>query len=130
MPTYAVYDANGKILRSGMTSQPLPSTPGESVVYDIGSEADDSSHYIVNDTPVPLAAQPAVLDKTSIIADGVDAATLSGLPNPSTVTLLNDYTETIVTDGTLVFTADVPGKYRLKVDAFPYLDTEFTIDAT
>lgn len=69
-----------------------------------------------------------VWDKTSIIANGVDTAVLSGLPNPTTVVVSrNKFT---VTDGSFELSAEDVGDYRVFVDSFRHVPEEFTISAT
>jgi hypothetical protein len=65
-------------------------------------------------------------DKQTIDADGVDEATLSGLPIPCTVTVDKD--DIIVTDGSFEFSASSVGNYRVIVDEVAYLRQEWTID--
>ncbi len=75
----------------------------------------------------------ASLDKTTISADGIDIATIS--PIPATTLVLGsgpayNYAATI-TDGDIEFTTNATGTYHFKLyPQFPYLGTEFTINAT
>ncbi len=69
--------------------------------------------------------------KLTLIANGSDAITLSGLPVPCEVIADPEEPEEsriTVTGGGFVFTAENPGKYRFRVDRFPFLplDLEFT----
>jgi hypothetical protein len=71
---------------------------------------------------------PAVIDKTAIAADGVDVATISGLPNLSTITVagIGKYS---VTDGTFELTTQTPGIYQVLAEADGYLPKEFVVHA-
>ncbi|MFV3131961.1 hypothetical protein [Niveispirillum sp. KHB5.9] len=83
--------------------------------------------YVVSGTITPRPILPQ-FDKTSILADGTDIATLSGLPDPCTV-LVNGEEHTI-TGGTLELDADYPGTWRVEIRHFPYRDFVQEITAT
>jgi hypothetical protein len=83
--------------------------------------------------PAQRPASAAAIDKTAISANGTDAATLSGLPNPSTVTVINpdgSISRSPVTAGTFALTATAAGLYRLYVDAFPATDFQTAVTAS
>ena len=76
---------------------------------------------------------PGLIDKTSLLADGVDSVVISGLPS-----LLNgglsDTTVSIegigsyqVDDGTFEFSIDTPGAYQIRVESFPYLPVTYEV---
>jgi hypothetical protein len=73
-----------------------------------------------------------VLDTGSILANDIDAATFSGLPNPSKYIMDGpEFASGEVLDGTLTFTTDEPGEYTITITSdHTYLDKEFTVDAT
>lgn len=85
--------------------------------------------YINLTTKLPVDKQSLTVswDKTSITADGLDIAILSGLPIPCTVFI--DDIENEVSDGTLEFTADAVGEYQIRIDEVEYLPQEWTINA-
>lgn len=83
--------------------------------------------YVVGGAVVQRPTLPS-FDKTSILANGSDTATLSGLPDPCTV-LVNGQ-EYIVTGGTLELDAGYPGTYRVEIRHFPYRDFVQEIIAT
>ncbi len=98
----------------------------------IESYSDDTINYVdINvDIPIILTKQnnTSNISKNDVYADGVDKIVLSATPIGSVV-YLGDVTST--SDGTdidLIF--DIPGTYDLKVELFPYLDFEATINAT
>jgi len=134
---YSVYNNSGKIVRS-ISAPPnmlglQPLSLGESI---INAKANLETDYIPNPAnPVvtPRPANPTTLDKTTVTADGVDKAIASGVPLNSVITL-TDSTGSITT-GTattssidLIF--DIAGTYTIRVELFPYLDFEATINAT
>lgn len=89
----------------------------------------------VSQTPPAPAPRPAFtgsIDKTAISADGVDAATLSGLPNATTVTVIGPgrHSRDIVTTGTFAIANSTPGRFTAYVDAFPMKGFQAAITAT
>jgi hypothetical protein len=110
--------------REGVT---LTVDPAHSV---IPGESDGGVDYVdISGTPTITArsAITATLDKTSITADGVDTATLSGLP--TTCTLNIDGDTVAITDGTLAFTATDPGPYTITIDEVDSLLTRWEVTA-
>jgi hypothetical protein len=85
-------------------------------------------YYMRNGTPTLRPELPATIDRTNLTADGIDTATITNLPNPSTVTVNRQ--SVTVEDGTLELTFDLPGSYVVKVESFPYLPWEVAIHAT
>lgn len=127
-----VYDAaDGRIKRFGNAPPDhvaIQAGPGEVAIEGSGS---DTGHYVVSGAIVPRPTMPTSIDKTECLADGVDVVTISGVPNPTDVRVSGPASEVMqVTDGALELTFDVPGRYRILLQAFPYLDHEYQIDAT
>lgn len=67
-------------------------------------------------------------DKTAIAADGLDAATLAGLPDGATVSVDGGEPQDLAND-TLSIVATMPASYRVVVSRWPYLDYGETIVA-
>jgi hypothetical protein len=63
-----------------------------------------------------------------IVADGLDEATISGIPNGTGAEWPDGQTD-IVTDGEIRFSVDLPGTYTFRFTAVPYLDQEVVIEA-
>lgn len=109
--------------------------PGEN--YLLG-HYDQNIFYVEGLPNNPIAVfrptNPCTLDKTQIAADGLEEATISGLPLPCTVSVSGPINGTIdleeVDLDSLPLTFDVPGTYTVKIAAWPHLDKEFTIEAT
>lgn len=89
---------------------------------------DSLTHYIDTSTQAPVSkpAMPVTLDKTTLLADGVDSITASNVPSPTTVTLDGNAYE--VTDGVFEFTINQPGEYVLFMRSMYYLN--YTEDIT
>lgn len=88
--------------------------------FDVEQPWSDT-HMVVMDPEPRLEPRPSLaFDKTSIVADGEDTATLTGLPDPCTVIVDDEAYE--VTGGTLEIASDMPAVYRIEIeDPFPYL---------
>lgn len=67
------------------------------------------------------------VDKTVIVADGNDAALITGVPVDANVT----WPDAVATSGNsdIEFAVDLPGTYTLRFTAIAYLDQEVTIEA-
>ena len=118
----------GKILRTGSCpSNMVALQASETDKHVIEGIADDVTQYIVDYIVCDRPAFPGVLSSSSIIADGVDGVTISSLPNPTLVMINGSNYE--VTDGIFEFTLDIPGKYKILCQAFPYQDKEFEVTA-
>lgn len=63
----------------------------------------------------------------AVVANGIDAATITNLPVPCTVTVDGQSFE--VDDGTVEMTFDEPGKHTITLSAWPYLDRTVEITA-
>ena len=59
------------------------------------------------------------IDKTSINADGQDAATIAGIPVPAII--LVDGVERTVEDGQLEIVSETPATYTIEFTTWPYL---------
>jgi hypothetical protein len=92
---------------------------------------------------VDVAAEPPVIvsrptfsltvDKTSIAADGIDTATISGIPADTLVTLqpTGDFpsADEVVTTGSTTLATVYPVPHTLTFELFPYQATQRVIDA-
>lgn len=92
---------------------------------------DAATHYFVAGAPVERPPQKTMVDVTTITANGVETATISGLPAPCRVRVSGPWEGDAVeiTDGVMSFAAALPGRYTLHVEAFPCLPWEVAIDA-
>jgi len=75
-----------------------------------------------------------LLDKPNIVANAVDSATVSGVPNGTTAKIYKDQeifprSVAVITDGSVVLRAEVAGVYRIVLENFPTQDTTFTVTA-
>jgi hypothetical protein len=112
------FDWSGRITR--IESGPASALPPP-VLNDLWAEGafDAEEYYIVmGDVPIVIQRPSLAFDRTEIIADGADTATIVGLPNPTGITVNGD--PMVVTDGEFTFATDIAGEHFIEVDGFPY----------
>lgn len=97
---------------------------GLSVLRGTGTPA---THYVDNGQLRPRPVLPVQADRMVILADGHDAATLSGLP-AGTVAALDGTTVTVAA-GTLAVTTTLPATHQVALTCWPYQDTVVEITA-
>lgn len=126
--TVTVYDlATGKITR-------IVSAPGALAFRQAGAEegfiegkANDVLQYVLDGQVVDRPQMTAALDKTFVLANTEDVATVSGLPVPCTLEFNGNSYD--ITDGCFEFTTNTEGSYTFMFSAWPYLDATFTVEA-
>lgn len=118
----------------GLYSEPNATCIGEGESWaecpeGFGDGAD--GYCIINGQVVPQPPPLCAADKTAIEADGVDTATISGIPPGAKVTVEDVYgvSRYTVNDGVLQVTADEPGRITVSVDAPPALTYQTVIVA-
>lgn len=138
---FVVYDATGRVLRSGTVPETdiehQAGLPGETVMV-VEQSVDPATSWVdlTDNTVKPKTALPP-FDTLEIVADDVDVAITTGLPNPTTITIYgnNDlatiHDQYIITDGVAEFATPIPGQYRVEVrsDDPRYLPYDCTITA-
>jgi hypothetical protein len=143
MYQFVVYEsATGRIKRWGTCSLrddvnlqvPDDDDKHEVIGHEIAMLS-DQTYYVdpsANVIPRPPASGYAI-DKTLITADGVDAATISGLPNPTRVHILNTDDSRAsggeATSGSFTFSTAVAGTYQITVDGMPYAPLMYSVIA-
>ncbi|WP_024296637.1 hypothetical protein [Methylomicrobium lacus] len=126
------YDPSGKIYLTYSGQNPGGQKNALSEYAWIEGSFDGDTYYIDAETPIIRPAQTTTLSKQSLVTDGVDAITISGAPVDAKFTAINMGTKESVTgiiSGTDTFSTTVRGAIRLKVEKFPYLTWEATINA-
>lgn len=132
MKKFIVYrTATGEILRTGSAPDDMiaiQAIAGETVIE---GTANDITQYIAAGVVTNKPPMGCTIDKTTMIANGVEVATISGVPNPTTARVSGPASSTAtVTDGTLQLTFDLPGTYKVALTSLNKLPQEFTINAT
>jgi hypothetical protein len=126
---YVVHDQNGMIVRTGSAPEGMISIQAGTGEYAIEAAGDDLTQYVVGGAVTDKPAMPVSIDKTTVSADGIDLATISGIP-VGALCRVASIAEAVVNDGTIELTFDNPGDYEITIIAFPYLDYTVTINAT
>ena len=98
----------------------------------IDGNHDPATLRVVAGEVVARPAGVAASDKASIAADGLEVATVTGIPAGARVYVIGPVPYKIASaDGqALEFTTDTPGLYTVRVEAFPAQLQEIEIDAT
>jgi len=126
MRTYVSYDESGRIIGiSRLTDESFAIQTKTLIVAPDGYR--ELLHYVENGSLVPRSTLNATWSKTTIAANGTDAAVLSGLPDPCTVMIDGEPHE--ITGGSLEFAASSPGVYRISIDEVQYLPEQWEITA-
>ena len=118
MKTFSLYDADGRIFSMCSLQQDLIDDVANlnQAIGHVEGAVDGSTHYVRDGQVVPRLDNPAILQ------DRV----LSSLPVPCEILINNRRYEATTEMAELEF--DQPGSYRVSVQAWPYLDKEFTIE--
>ena len=131
--TWVDYDATGKILlhsTCGVSDfdiqQPVAEMGSVGMkVVDFPSE--EVGKYYIDTSTLEILDRPSMgitIDKTSISADGVDKAVISGVPDGASL-------GEAVADGTdIEFITDQAGLHEIYISLFPYQDEKVEIHAT
>lgn len=143
MKSFIVYDdTTGQILRKGNCGDDeveYQAIESNELVLEVLSEPFFNLHYVdlVSDPHLiqSKTESPAVINKLSMTADGVDSIVIDDIPNPTTITIIVPEGATkidpvVVDDGDLSFTCNFKGTYVFKLDSVPHLEKIFTITAS
>lgn len=132
MKRYAVYDADGTIV-GNPTCMPynIEAIAGGYSYMEVPPGTDDSVHYIAGGVVADKAAMTLAINKTTITADGVDEAIISGVPTGSKFDISGPVNSSgVCTDGSIEFSTTAAGTYTVLVTKAEYITELFTIEAT
>lgn len=140
MTLFVVADAAGTILYQASTVLSWEdvlahwSVPAGAQAVQVDAWVQDRMAWrVVDGALAERAAMSLAVSTAAIAADGVEAAEISGLPDPCRVMIDGPMPigPTTVTGGTLSITASLPGAWRVRVEADPvYQPWSVTINAT
>ena len=127
--THPQYHKRGKIISVFEGDQSSAEVCLEQYQSILEGEADPRIHYVDTETHqrTDKSSLTLALSKDTITADGVDEAQLTGLPIPCTVKISEEEVE--LDDGSLEFSTDMPGIYRVFVTMPASVSEEVTIYA-
>lgn len=101
--------------------------------YILGGSDSLLQYVDVSDPENPAIADKTLInyavDNLIIDANGVDMATITGLPEGAVVDFFGTQSVTIDATGETDFGTDVPGEYTIVITHPMYLDTQITITA-
>lgn len=125
----------GQIMRTAWVTESeaaLQAKPGEAVlVLDAGDQILELTSWVDGGALASRPAMPVSIDRSEIAADGVDEATVTGVPPGATVEMAGKPGAPVaVDDGEVVFSTPVAGEHRLIVRAFPFLDWSVMVTAS
>jgi len=74
---------------------------------------------------------PSTISGTTISADGFSTVAIFDVPYKSKIVIDNHYVVPVedIEDTDFEFSADFPGTYSIRVESYPYLPKEFTVEA-
>lgn len=131
MKNFVVYETNGKILRAGSCLDSdislQPKDISESVIE---STCNLETDYVLSGVITQRPTQATLLDKTTLTANGIDVIHITSAPD-GIFTATNVVTGEMVSgsiSGSDTFSTTVKGTIKIKIEAFPYLDFEATVE--
>jgi len=95
---------------------------------EVGPEVGIGTHYIAEGVALEKQLMPLVITNTPLVADGLQEAVISGIPEGVQVEWPDGFTH-IEDSGSVGFKVDLPGTYTFRFTAVPYLDQEVVIEA-
>ncbi len=142
MSCYVASNADGVLVRYGLC--PADDIPLQGAVEGLTSaEVDLDTFLAISAAParfrfvegavVERALMAPSMTATAIVADGNDAATISGLPDPCRVTIRGvvQWGPDVITGGALILTSTVAGPISITVEADPdFAPWSAAVDAT
>lgn len=138
MIEYLTFSTTGLILKTGTCQLDMLALQASGTDTALQGTANDSLQYIPDvNTPVitDKLANTSSIDKTTIIANGIDTSIISSIPVSSVAAFTvpasaADIPDMAITDGVVSFTATNPGDYIITLELFPYLKYEVTVTAS
>lgn len=132
---WAIYTrANGQVrsIQTGGDGQAHESLTIGVISVDDDMDSQPDSLVVINDTLVAKVAMPVAVTAHDVAADGTAEVTITVPLSPTTVTIFGPLNTpaTIVDDGELILTFDIPGEYAVALECFPYLSEMVVINAT
>lgn len=140
---YLTYNDKGRILQ--ITHNEEEHKPvGALALIDIPDNQIEfiKNNYILNGVITPRLIQDITRDKSTIIADGIDVLTISGITPNSFITIEdintvpsikeiipNNNISGIVQGTTETFSTTIAGKYKITITNWPYFDYILNIEA-
>jgi hypothetical protein len=131
---YLQYNTDGKILVTGFNS--IDHIPFGALTSDVPYENISilqNGFYITNGILTPRPLQTVIIDKSNLLADGIDKVTFSNVEINSNITIRNNLTKEEISAtiaGTDTFSTNIIGIYDVTIKCWPYQDKGFTLNAS
>lgn len=122
---YIYFDSTGRITNSCVSLSGGNNCIEVAIDYDIDLEA----NYVVDGQIVNKPEMGIVVNKGSIIADGVDVWSATNVPMNAFFQLEPNNFQ-VIGDGVIELTFDEPGDYEVTIECHPYMKWRSTIHAT
>lgn len=131
MSEATIYDINGKILRTVSAPIEMIDAQKQENEFLIYGNSSIANQYVKDNQIIDKMVQNTTFDKLIVNADGVDVITINNAPSGE-ITIYNSAAKVgsisnISNNDT--FATTIPGIYKVKIEAFPYLDFETTVEA-
>jgi hypothetical protein len=127
---YLYYDNKGKIV-STYTGLSILLQKARFPYIEYEVPVDIKLNYVLDGILTKRPLNEVILDKKVLTADGVDSITFSNVTKGTFKAINTTTGETVsgIIEGTDTFGTTVSGTYKIKIESFPYLDFETTIEA-
>jgi len=134
MNPYSIIRPSGEIIATTFIDDSIAILPRDDGYLSVSGHSDSATQYYdMTNTMPALMDRPALnssLDKSTVIADGIDLATITCPQSPVDVTITGPASSQFTdADGMIGLTFDFPGTYIVTVEAWPALKEEYTIVA-
>ena len=127
---WAYYEPDGRItsVYGGTAQEAEMQDGGGRLRVLLPTNMNNNNSYVNYGQPTLRSDLPLALSTMEIVADGLDEAIISNIPEGVQVEWPDGQID-IVTDGEIRFSVDLPGTYTFRFTAVPYLDQEVVIEA-
>ena len=110
-----------------VTLETLESMYPDDTFLQVPSGTNPETHYVLDGEVTEKSELSATWSAETVAADGTAEIVLSTLPIPCTVYV--DGAAVVVEDGSLEFSTEAIGEYKIQVNEAAYLEKEWTINA-
>jgi hypothetical protein len=117
----------GQVIDSIGSSSSVPTIEEAPEIGLYSGFVDGETHYFQSNEPIKRPDNTSTISENTVIANDFDIIQLSNIPVPSKIYINNDSYDVI--EEIVELTFGTPGTYKLRIEAFPYLPWEETINA-
>ena len=110
-----------------VTLETLQDMYPDDTFLQVPSGTNPETHYVLDGEVTEKTELSATWSAETVAADGTAEIVLSTLPIPCTVYV--DGAAVVVEDGSLEFSTEAIGEYKIRVNEAAYLEKEWTVNA-